>query len=178
MKYTKQDIITIAKRDNNTKRSFLLVNPLQGKHLHVSPEKSLDLFRTLAKKVFSEEAKKYKHTLIIGFAETATAIGTGLAVFAPFNTAYINTTRERFEGLDFLYFNEEHSHATDQMVIRNFLDEVLCENTHIIFAEDEVTTGKTIENFIKVLLDAYPDYQLSFGIASILNGMGSENLQN
>lgn len=176
MNYTNNDLITIAKRDNNTKRQFLLVNPLQGKHLHVSPKKSLALFKTLAEKVFSSDRKQYDHTLIIGFAETATAIGTGLAVFAPENSAYIHTTREKFEGLEFLYFNEEHSHATDQMVIKNFLDQVLCENTHIIFAEDEVTTGKTIENFIKVLLKAYPDYQLSFGIASILNGMDEEKL--
>ena len=176
MNYTNHDLITIAKRDNNTKRQFLLVNPLQGKHLHVSPKKSLALFETLAKKVFSSDQTPYKHTLIIGFAETATAIGTGLAMFAPDNTAYIHTTREKFDGLEFLYFNEEHSHATDQMVIKNFLDEVLCPNTHIIFAEDEVTTGKTIENFMKVLLKSYPDYQLSFGIASILNGMGEEKL--
>ncbi|MBQ2800212.1 MAG: phosphoribosyltransferase domain-containing protein [Lachnospiraceae bacterium] len=181
MNYKENDLITIAKRENNSKRSFLLVNPLQGKHIPAVPSQCLELFSTLAKQVFSEQKFDYKHTLIIGFAETATAIGMGLAACAPFPAAYIQTTREHFEGKEFLYFSEEHSHATDQMVIREFLDEHLTKDSHIIFAEDEVTTGKTIENFIRVLTKTYPDYHFSFSIASILNGMGEEKrneLQN
>ena len=174
MNYNENNLITIAKRENNTKRSFLLVNPLQGKHIPAVPSQCLELFSTLAEQVFSEKNFDYKNTLIIGFAETATAIGMGLACYAPFPATYIQTTREHFEGKDFLYFSEEHSHATDQMVIREFLDEQLTQNTHIIFAEDEVTTGKTIENFIKVLTKTYPDYSFYFGIASILNGMSAE----
>lgn len=174
MNYKENDLITIAKRENNSKRSFLLVNPLQGKHIPAVPSQCLTLFSTLAEQVFSEQTFDYKNTLIIGFAETATAIGMGLATFAPFPAAYIQTTREHFEGKEFLYFNEEHSHATDQMVIREFLDKRLTPDTHIIFAEDEVTTGKTIENFIRVLTKTYPDCHFSFGIASILNGMGAE----
>jgi hypothetical protein len=174
MNYKENDLITIAKRENNSKRSFLLVNPLQGKHIPAVPSQCLTLFSTLAEQVFSEQTFDYKNALIIGFAETATAIGMGLAACAPFPAAYIQTTREHFEGKEFLYFNEEHSHATDQMVIREFLDERLTPDTHIIFAEDEVTTGKTIENFIRILTKTYPDYHFSFGIASILNGMGEE----
>lgn len=174
MNYSKKDLITIAKRENNTKRPFLLVNPLQGKHIPAVPSQCLALFSALAERVFKEQTYAYEHTLIIGFAETATAIGMGLAACAPFPAAYIQTTRERFEGKEFLYFNEEHSHATDQMVIREFLDKHLTPDTHIIFAEDEVTTGRTIENFIRVLRKTYPDYNFSFGIASILNGMGEE----
>lgn len=174
MNYKQNDLITIAKRENNTKRSFLLVNPLQGKHIPTSPSQCLALFSALAEQVFAERTFDYQNTLIIGFAETATAIGMGLAMYAPFPAAYIQTTREHFDGKEFLYFNEEHSHATDQMVIRDFLEERLTANTHIIFAEDEVTTGKTIENFIRILTKTYPDYHFSFGIASILNGMGEE----
>lgn len=174
MNYSKQDLITIAKRDNNTKRPFLLVNPLQGKHIPTAPSQCLALFSALAERVFTEQTYDHEHTLIIGFAETATAIGMGLAACAPFPAAYIQTTREHFEGKEFLYFNEEHSHATDQMVIREFLDQHVTPDTHIIFAEDEVTTGRTIENFIRVLKKTYPDYNFSFGIASILNGMGKE----
>lgn len=174
MNYNENDLITIAKRDNNTKRPFLLVNPLQGKHIPAVPSQCLELFSALAERVFKEQKNTYEHTLIIGFAETATAIGMGLAVCAPFPAAYIQTTREHFKGKEFLYFNEEHSHATDQMVIREFLDEHLRPDTHIIFSEDEVTTGKTIENFIHVLKKTYPDCHFSFGIASILNGMGEE----
>lgn len=176
MKFTENDLITIAKRDNNNKRPFLLVDPLQGKHLPVSPAKSLELFKELANQVFENTDTDVSSTLIIGFAETATAIGAGLAYYAPFDAAYIQTTRESFPGKEFLYFSEEHSHATDQMVIKEFLDAKLQQHSHIIFAEDEVTTGKTIENFIRVLKKTYPDYTFTFSIASILNGMTEEKL--
>lgn len=178
MKYLEQDIITIAKRDNNNKRPFLLVNPLQGKHLPVSPTKSLELFKTLADKVFSDTEIDYSNTLIIGFAETATAIGAGLSYFAPFPTAYIQTTRESYPGEDFLFFMEEHSHATDQTVIKKFLDARVNKHCHIIFAEDEVTTGKTIKNCIKILKKTYPDCNFTFSIASILNGMKEKKLES
>lgn len=177
--YNEEDFIRIAKRDNNTKRTFLLVNPLQGKHLAVSPVTALQVFKTLATLVFSNKKVNFSDTLIIGFAETATAIGASLSLFAPkeYCVNYIQTTREIYEGKHFLYFNEEHSHATDQMVIRDFLDQHIKNGTHIIFAEDEVTTGKTIENFMRVLEKTYPSLSITFGIASILNGMSDAKLE-
>ena len=43
--YNKEDLVKVAKRDNNNKRTFLLVNPLQGKHIPVSPTAALELFK-------------------------------------------------------------------------------------------------------------------------------------
>ena len=63
------------------------------------------------------------------------------------------------------------------MVIRDFLDQHIKNGTHIIFAEDEVTTGKTIENFMRVLEKTYPSLSITFGIASILNGMPDGKLE-
>ena len=37
--YTAADTLRIAKRYNNPKRSYLLVNPLQAKHIPVSPRR-------------------------------------------------------------------------------------------------------------------------------------------
>ena len=45
-----EEIIKIAKRDNNTKRNFLLVNSLQGKHIPTSPKETFNLFEKLNKK--------------------------------------------------------------------------------------------------------------------------------
>ena len=78
MNYNQNNLISIAKRDNNTKRPFLLVNPMQGKHIPVAPSKCLLLFQALADKVFDTKSYTYRHTMIIGFAETATAIGMDL----------------------------------------------------------------------------------------------------
>ena len=71
------DLIQVAKRENNPKRHYLYVNPLQGKHLPVSPSRSLALFASLAE----EAAQRFagERLLVVGFAETATAIGAALA---------------------------------------------------------------------------------------------------
>ena len=46
--YTETDLVRIAKRENNKKRNYLVVNPLQGKHIPVSPRKALEVFSKLA----------------------------------------------------------------------------------------------------------------------------------
>ena len=70
--YTAADTLRIAKRYNNPKRSYLLVNPLQAKHIPVSPAAALEMMGALGNQV----AAKYPEArLVIGFAETATAIG-------------------------------------------------------------------------------------------------------
>lgn len=174
--YHFEDLVRIAKRDNNSKRPFLLVNPLQGKHIPASPSECFRLFSALADKVFAQ--KKEEPVLIVGFAETATAIGAALSSLAPFDTFYINTTREYYPGREWLYFSEEHSHATEQKLDKSFLDAHLKKGMRILFAEDEVTTGKTIENIIAVMEKTYPALSLRFGIASLLNGMEEEKIES
>ena len=41
VKYTEQDLLCVGKRFNNKKRKYLLINPLQAKHMAVSPIQSL-----------------------------------------------------------------------------------------------------------------------------------------
>lgn len=174
MNITEKDVIAIAKRDNNKKRTFLLIDPLQGKHLPVSPASTYQLLKMLADKVFKNVSKE--NLLIIGFAETATAIGAVLAAYAPFDVTYMHTTREIIPGCDYLYFTESHSHATEQKLVKNTLDACLKKRTQIVFVEDEVTTGNTIENIIALLNKTYPDHDFTYHIASILNGMPLEKL--
>ena len=45
--YTAEKILRIAKRFNNQKRTYLLVNPLQAKHIPVSPKDSLSMMKAL-----------------------------------------------------------------------------------------------------------------------------------
>ena len=78
MEYTEKDLVKIAKRENNPKRNYLVVDPLQGKHIPVVPSKALDLFAALAD-TFREKYKDEK-LLLVGFAETATAIGAQAAI--------------------------------------------------------------------------------------------------
>ena len=109
-----EEIIGIAKRENNTKRNYLVVNKCQGKHVPVSPERPLKMFSELAEEVSKRYQKE--QLLLIGFAETATAIGETLAIHL--GTDYMQTTRERIEDVEYFYFSESHSHATEQKVIK------------------------------------------------------------
>ncbi|MBR2086406.1 MAG: phosphoribosyltransferase domain-containing protein, partial [Oscillospiraceae bacterium] len=169
------DLIRVARRENNAKRSFLYVNPLQGKHIPVSPAAALELFGALAGKLAA--AYPDEKLLIIGFAETATAIGNAVAYYMNDAAAFLTTTREDVEGASYLYFSESHSHATEQRLVLNGLAEQIARCDRIIFAEDEVTTGKTIAKAIRVLREQFPERELRFGIASLLNSMSAENLQ-
>lgn len=169
-KYIPRDeLVRIAKRDNNKKRAHLLVNPLQGKHIPVSPRRALSMFDSLAQKLFAQYPNE--KLLIIGFAETATAIGAAIACAAPQPVPYIQTTRESPDSAEFLFFSEIHCHAVEQKIAKNHLEDMVAACDRIVFAEDEVTTGNTILNIISVLKRAFPTYNLRFGVASILNCM-------
>ena len=173
--YNKEDLVKVAKRDNNNKRTFLLVNPLQGKHIPVSPTAALELFKKLANKLIN----KYPNEkfLVIGFAETATAIGATIAVQCPEGTKYIHTTRETIKNSEYLFFSEAHSHAVEQKLVKNNLKEMIEKTDRIIFAEDEITTGNTIWNIKNILEEQYSKKKLNFGVISILNGMNKKNME-
>lgn len=166
------DLIRIAKRENNKKRNYLVINRLQGKHIPVKPALALDMFGQLADCVRADNAGK--KMLVIGFAETATAIGAAVAVKS--GAYYIQTTREEIAGVSYICFSEEHSHATGQRLVKEDLDQVMPEIDRVVFAEDEVTTGHTILNLVDALEQEYPD-QAEYAAASIINGMDQTSLE-
>ena len=45
--YTRENTLRIAKRFHNRKRTYLLVNPLQAKHIPVSPTRALEMMDAL-----------------------------------------------------------------------------------------------------------------------------------
>ncbi|MEI4791204.1 phosphoribosyltransferase family protein [Bacillus sp. FJAT-53060] len=112
-----------------------------------------------------------KQPIVIGFAETATALGHGVYDVLE-GASYIHTTREQLLDLDpTLVFEEEHSHATDQFC---YADEALLHtNRPIILVDDEVTTGRTNINIIRDLHAKYPQH--SYTILSILDWRTEEH---
>lgn len=169
--YKEKDLAKIAKRENNTKRQYLVMNPLQGKHIPTSGLKAIEMFNALADKV--KDQYENEKLLLVGFAETATAIGSALAI--ALNSMYIQTTREIIENAEYLYFSESHSHATEQKLVKNDIDSVINSIDRIVFVEDEVTTGNTILNIINLIEKTY-NTKLNFSVASILNGMDEKSL--
>ncbi len=169
--YSSDELFKIAGRENNAGRGRLIVNLRQGKHVPVRPSEAFSLFGVLADRVITGLGGK--RAVVIGFAETATAIGAELAARIGGNTVYIHTTRESFpRDMRLADFLEEHSHASEQNLYSRTGREILNNAERIIFAEDELTTGKTILNFISALGDTGARYCA----ASLINGMNGEKL--
>lgn len=166
-----EQIIGAAKRENNQKRSFVVVNRWQGKHVPVQPTKALQMMALLV-----EPLKRQAETpcLVIGFAETATAVG--LAVAQALDCPCMTTTREALQDVGYLYFSEAHSHATEQKLVKDDLEHSLSWVKRIIFVEDEITTGRTILQLVRLLRKTYGRQCPAFTAASVLNGMGAEEL--
>lgn len=170
--YDERDLVRIARREKNGKRKYLVVDPLQAKHIPAVPSGTLALFGALAAKV--KERFPGERLFLIGFAETATAIGA--AVAASCGGSYMQTTREQAGDGGYLFFSEEHSHATEQRLVQRALENGMREADRLVFVEDELTTGRTIRNLAAALRRKYPDRTFCFGAASLLNGMSGDTM--
>ena len=169
MQYSIDDLVRLAKRDNNNIRPYLYVNPIQGKHIPTDPEDTMMMCRTLANMV--KAAYPSDRLFVIGFAETATGIAAGVCHYLDNVVYYQNTTREQDDNEEYLYFTESHSYATDQMLRTNSIDRCFENVDRIIFIDDEVTTGNTICKLADMLEDKYGISKIKYSIVSILNSM-------
>lgn len=178
-KFTKNNI-TVEHRSNNPKRDYLFVNKLQCKHIPTSGKKMVDMCKQLVKLVNDKLANELAvddAVLVIGFAETATAIGNIVADGLVNSTYVMQTTREDIEdSKELITFEEEHSHATTQKLLtykKLDVDTFLSGFKYILFVEDEISTGNTILNFIREFDKIKPG--MKYGVASICNWQSVEN---
>lgn len=182
----------------NKKRSFLFVSKVLGKHIPIHPSTGLVCGALLADRYLSEvkgdesgktdellsafldpslffEEEHFISTkynpLIIGFAETATALGH--TFFNAFSAGdYFHTTREMVDGREsVISFEEEHSHATSH---RSYIDvKYVDNNREIILVDDEITTGKTALNIINSIHQQFP--RKEYTVVSILDWRTEEH---
>ena len=170
--YTKETTLRVAKRYRNAKRAYLLVNPLQAKHMPVSPTEALTMMRTLGAGLRQEFPGA---RLVLGFAETATALGAAVASRLGPDCAFLTTTREAGKGPGWVRFLEEHSHAAEQKLWGGDLDALLQETDTVLFIDDEISTGKTLRNMVAQLTRRWPALgEKTLVAASLLNRVTPE----
>lgn len=170
--YTKETTLRVAKRYRNAKRAYLLVNPLQAKHMPVSPTEALTMMRTLGEGLRQEFPGA---RLVLGFAETATALGAAVASRLGPDCAFLTTTREAGEGPGWVRFLEEHSHAAEQKLWGGDLDALLQKTDTVLFVDDEISTGKTLRNMVAQLTRRWPALgEKTLVAASLLNRVTPE----
>ena len=168
MQWSVDRLVRLAKRESNSIRPYLFVNPLQGKHIPTSPDDAIGMCQQMAALINS--AYPEDRLYVIGFAETATGIAASVSSFLNNIVYYQNTTRER-DGSDHLFFSEAHSHATDQLLRTTGMKTALQSVDRLVFIDDEVTTGNTICNLIRIIQTGFHAHHLKYTILSALNSM-------
>lgn len=172
MNYTRNELFSIAKRYNNLKRTYLIVNKKQSKYLPSKPSETFAMTNALAQKMWQSGVKN-ENTLVIGFAETATALGRLIADH--FSQAfYLTTTREEITG-KCIEFKEEHSYVVEQRIAIEALSKSHSFR-QVIFVDDEFTTGRTLRNLAQELLKEVPSLRNSKKFAvTIIDRTNEEN---
>ncbi|MET9676541.1 phosphoribosyltransferase [Streptomyces sp. NPDC006482] len=140
----------------NPKRAHLLVSSVLGKHVPQRPSvvygSGLDLGRRVRELLGDEEAAR---SVVLGYAETATALGHAVADglgLAP----YLHSTRRPVAGVARAGgFEESHSHATSHLLLPED-PKLLAGGGPLVLVDDEFSTGNTVLNTIRALHARYP----------------------
>ncbi|WP_407568660.1 phosphoribosyltransferase domain-containing protein [Deinococcus altitudinis] len=148
----------------NPKRGYLLVSRVLGKHVPVSPLTIRAAHRALARQLASDLPGPL---LFIGLAETATALGEGVAREWGADTkrtdfTFLHTTRYRQRGELALGFQEPHSHASSHLVYRPAGGEGQRHFAHartLVLIDDELSTGATLENLARGYMALNPQLE-------------------
>ncbi len=144
----------LALRDN-PRRAHLVVSTVLGKHVPVAPGATLTAGRRLGGLV-ARALPAGPAPLVLGYCETATALGHLVAQALP-GAHYAHTTRRPDRRVAAVGgFDEEHSHAvahTLQLADPTVLDDPA---RPVVLVDDELTTGTTALNTVAALSSRAP----------------------
>ncbi|WP_407077857.1 phosphoribosyltransferase [Streptomyces phytohabitans] len=163
-----RDLMGLALR-RNPKRAHLLVSHLLGKHVPQRPGlvhgTGVDLGRRVRRLLGDVEADR---AVVVGYAETATALGHSVAdgvnegtgadesTGAGTGATYLHSTRRAVRGVRAVGgFEEEHSHATSHLLLPED-PRLLAGDGPLVLVDDEFSTGRTVRNTITALHRSFP----------------------
>ncbi|MGW7430480.1 phosphoribosyltransferase [Streptomyces sp. NPDC054861] len=140
----------------NPKRAHLLVSHVLGKHIPQRPTVVYGSGVALGERVRDllggEEAGR---AVVVGYAETATALGHAVADGLG-SAPYLHSTRRPVDGVARAGgFEESHSHATSHLLLPED-PKLLAGDGPLILVDDEFSTGNTVLNTIRDLHERYP----------------------
>jgi hypothetical protein len=157
----------------SSKRKYLLVSKILGKHYPVKPRIMTWSYRKLAQDVLKND--NCRRSLWIGMAETATGLGYGVFEKAcqggVQQALFMQTTRYHLEGVPRLDFEESHSHASDFFLYypeNADQQERFLKAETLILIDDEISTGLTFLRLIKAFQKINPHLRKVF-IVSLVN---------
>ena len=155
----------------NKKRGFIFISKVLGKYVPCLPDDISWAQQQLAA-LLRPHLLANETTLVIGFAETATALGLGVyEQLALPEALYLHTSRYRLDQPLLLTFREEHSHAPEQYLYLPrdpALQARLKRVKTVLLIDDEFSTGNTLKNIIAPLRQALPQADLRFIAGGLL----------
>jgi len=154
----------------NPRRAHLLVSEVLGKHIPVDPVLVADAAGRLADLVLT--AVGGSDVDVLGFAETATGLGHGVAAHLGAH-CYLHSTRREVPGtVVYAEFQEGHSHATDHRLLPTSTD-VMTAALPLVLVDDEISTGRTALEALRSLHARTP--RARYVIASLVDMRTSEH---
>ncbi|WP_433326010.1 phosphoribosyltransferase family protein [Spirillospora sp. CA-294931] len=132
----------------NPRRAHLLVSTVLGKHVPTDPRvvygAGIRLGGLVRARLDGDDA------IVLGYAETATALGHSVAD-ALAGAYYLHSTRRPVPGFTpYGAFEEEHSHATSHLMLPAD-PAMLDRDVPLVLVDDELSTGRTVLNTIEAL---------------------------
>jgi Phosphoribosyl transferase (PRTase)/Phosphoribosyl transferase/TRSP domain C terminus to PRTase_2/PELOTA RNA binding domain len=140
----------------NPRRAHLLVSRVLGKHVPRSPAAVHGAGTRLGRRVRAllgdAEADR---AVVLGYAETATGLGHSVADGIG-GVPYLHSTRRLVPGaVPAGGFQEEHSHATDHLLLPEDPG-LLAGGGPLVLVDDEFSTGRTVLNTVEALHARHP----------------------
>ncbi|MDB1087761.1 phosphoribosyltransferase [Streptomyces sp. ACA25] len=149
-----RELLGLALR-RNAKRAQLLVSPVLGKHVPQRPaavRAAGDALGSLVREALGEDAGR---AVVLGYAETATALGHCVADRLD-SAPYLHSTRRPVAGIGPVGgFEEEHSHATSHLLLPAD-PQLLAGTGPLVLVDDELSTGRTVRNTVEALHRQWP----------------------
>lgn len=141
-----EQLVGLALR-RNPRRAHLLVSHVLGKHVPTEPGRVLDAATALGVLVAGELGAA--PALVLGYAETATGLGHGVAI--ALGADCLHSTRRSVPGVPVaVRFAEAHSHARDHLVLPQD-PALLLRPGSLVLVDDELSTGDTAIGTIAAL---------------------------
>ena len=163
------DLCDFAAR-RNTKRGFLILSQVLGRHLPSRPSDMEAASSQLARALVNAEPRLDGPLLFVGLAETAVCLGQ--SVFHAFvdhtgraDALFSHSTRQRIDADVMARFEEPHSHASAHLIYLpdDPAHQALARSARtLVLVDDEITTGATLRNLALEVLKVSPAIEKIF----------------